>query len=444
MKKWILICVFLSSCNGGSDSNKLAEIHIPQSIDILFVIDDSVDMDEEQLKLGRTMKEFTQQLERRVTEDYHIAVITTSIESIGCVPCNQTIREGCVSESGDNGQFHDLLGKYQGTGDKPPYGTESDPTCDIVTPINKYCLYDEVEEKGTLVVGNTGCGFERGLAAMRMALANSPSGFMRSDAALAIVVLSSEEDCGEVEDVYELGATGGPGGNVCYYASKGIGPEGETVGPDDPEQRPYQLTPVEEYRDFLEELKQGKPGMVKFAAMAAVKHTNDLDTTIIEYELDAESRWQIVHACDAPGCTGDYCYALPSTRYIQMAEMFGIGESGFIETICQSDFTDSMKRLGKFLSCPGRFLLSKTISDPQKINLALNGAPVPRYSCTVENQLESCQYTDDPSCSVGTCVETWSYYYPSLEEPHGAIVFAEHFDTCSYAENGVLRIDLAK
>jgi hypothetical protein len=41
-------------------------------------------------------------------------------------------------------------------------------------------------------------------------------------------------------------------------------------------------------------------------------------------------------------------------------------------------------------------------------------------------------------------VETWTYFYPSLAEPHGSVVFAEHFDACSYAEGGVLRIDLAK
>lgn len=438
------MCVIFAGCNGGSGSNQLAEVHIPQAIDILFVVDDSVDMVEEQLKLGRTMKEFTQQLEGRVAGDYHIGVITSSIESFGCPPCNQYLPEGCISDSGDNGQFHYLLGKYQGSGDKPAYSTESDPTCDIVTPVNKYCLYDEVEQKGTLVVGNTGCGFERGLSAMRMALSDSPADFLRADAALAVVVLSSEEDCGEVEDVCETGTTGGPGGNICYYASKGVGPEGETKSPDDPEQRPYQLTPVEEYRDFLQELKQGKAGMVKFAAIAAVKHVNDLDTTVIEYELDADSHWQIVHACDVPGCTGDYCYALPSTRYIRMAELFGIGENGFIETVCQADFDDAMKRLGNFLSCPGRFLLQRDISDPQKSDLELNGQLIPRYSCTVVNQLESCQYTDDPSCSAGTCVETWSYFYPSLAEPHGAIVFAEHFDACSYARDGVLRIELLK
>ena len=440
----MMLCALVIGCSGGSSSSKLAEIHIPQAIDILLVIDDSVDMDQEQLKLGRTMDEFTLQLKRRVTEDYHIGVTTTTIESAGCPPCSPGYPEDCAGESGDNGGFHYMLGSYQGAGDKPPYATESDPTCDVVTPINTYCLYDEVEQKGTVVVGNTGCGFERGLAAMRMALTNPPSDFLRADAALAVVVLSSEEDCGEVEDVYELGDTGGPGGNICYYASKGVGPEGETESPDDPEQRPYQLTPVEDYLDFLQDLKQGRAGMVKFAAIAAVKHVNDLDTTVIEYEQDADSRWQIVHACDAPGCTGDYCYALPSTRYIKMAELFGIGENGFIDTVCQAEYDDTMERLGNFLSCPGRFLLERDITDPQQSNLELNRQLIPRYSCTVANQLESCQYTDDPSCSVGTCVATWTYYYPSLAEPHGAIVFAEHFDACSYAQGGVLRIDLAK
>jgi hypothetical protein len=453
MKKMIFLCALLTGCNGGSDSNKLAEVHINQAIDILFVIDNGGDMAREQEQLGESIDEFLFELERNLSDDYHVGVVTTGIETHSCPLCDQYISKGCVNESGEGGRLQDRMGKYQYVGEEAVYSSEYDQTCRMVDKLNKICLFDEVERKGTLLVGDNGCGFEWAFAAMKMALGVHPddynSGFLRDEATLAVVILSSEDDCGEVDEVFELTSDGG---NVCFFAAKGEGPEPGnstytpmTYHPGDPEERPYQLTAVEEYKTFLENLKGGKFGMIKFAAIVGVEHVNDLDTTTIEYEWDVDrGRWMVVEACTTTGCTGDYCNVRPGTRYIQMAEMFGIGENGFIDTVCQMDYTGTMERLARFLSCPGRFLLEKDISDPQKSNLELNGQLIPRFSCTVANQLESCQYTDDPSCSVGTCVETWTYFYPSLAEPHGSVVFAEHFDACSYAEGGVLRIDLAK
>jgi hypothetical protein len=451
MKKIIMLCALLVGCSSGSDSSKLAEVHIPQAIDILFVIDNGGDMAQEQEQLGESIDEFLFELGRNLSDDYHVGVITTGIESQACPPCDADITDSCINESGEGGHFQDRMGKYQYSGGEPTYSSEYDQTCRVVDKLNSICLFDDVEKKGTLLVGNRGCGYERGLAAMKAALGDLSSsynsGFLRNEAALAVVVVSTEEDCGEVGDVYELSADGG---QICYFAAKGEGPEPGnptytpmTYHPGDPEQRPYQLAAVEEYKSFLEGLKGGKFGMVKFAAIVGVEHVNDLDTTTIEYEWDSDrSRWYVAETCVTAGCTGNYCGAEPGTRYIQMAELFGIGENGFIETICQMDYTETMERLARFLSCPGRFLLQKDITDPQKSNLELNGQPIPRFSCTVANQLESCQYTDDPSCSAGTCVETWTYFYPSLAEPHGAVVFAEHFDACSYAEDGILRINL--
>lgn len=453
MKKIIMLYALLAACNGGSDSNKLAEVHINQAIDILFIIDNGGDMAQEQEQLGESIDEFLFELERNLSDDYHVGVITTGVESPTCPPCDGTITNTCLNESGEDGRLQDRMGKYQWSGSTPVYSSEYDQTCRVVDKLNRICLFDDVEKKGTLLVGGNACGYERAFLAMKKALGDHSnaynSGFLRGEATLAVVVVSAEDDCGEVGDVYELTADGD---HICYFAAKGEGPEPGnptytpiTSHPGDPEKRPYHLTPVEEYNTFLESLKGDKFGMVKFAAIVGVEHVNDLDTTTIEYEWDADrSRWFITDACVTSGCPGDFCFAEPGIRYIQMAELFGIGENGFIETICQMDYSETMERLARFLSCPGRFLLEKDITDPQESNLELNGQLIPRFSCTVANQLESCQYTDDPSCSAGTCVETWSYFYPSLAEPHGSIVFAEHFDACSYAQGGVLRIDLAK
>jgi hypothetical protein len=143
-----------------------------------------------------------------------------------------------------------------------------------------------------------------------------------------------------VGDVYELS---GDGGNICYFATRGEGPEPGnpvytpmTYHPDDPEQRTYELTPVEDYADFLLGVKNDQRRLVKFAAVVGV----DPNGTEINYEWNG-SRWDVVNACTTPGCTGDYCYAEPGKRYIDLAKIL----DGSVESICQENFADPMVRI---------------------------------------------------------------------------------------------------
>lgn len=420
-----------------------------RALDLLFVVDNGGSMVAEQHLLAESFHILLDKLDETFRDDYHIAVITHSMESAGCPPCNQTITSSCMNETGETGRFQDRLGKNEGTIEMPQYTFRTDATCRIMTSHNaRTCFYDRDTGEGVALVGINGCGYDRGLAAIRAALGDLTdtynAGFLREAATLGIVVLSTEDDCGEVGDISE----GIPGamGIICYYAAKGVGPEGETTHPQDPDARPYALTPVQDYLDFLLGLKHGRRGMVKLAAIVGVEDVSDPTSTTIEYEREGD-RWSIVDACTIPDCPWTYCSVYPGTRYIELARLLGLGHNGLVDTVCQTDYTDTMERIGDFLACPAAYPLSAPLTDPDRAAVLINGEEVPRHSCAHPGPLEPCAGPGSPGCSEGDCTETWTYH-PPADPPdpfarHGTISFADHDDPCRVFGNGVqVRIDL--
>jgi hypothetical protein len=311
-------------------------------LDILFVLDNSASMVGEQKALATSFGSLVDYLVEGEV-DYHIAVVTTGMESVECPACDALITESCINETLENGRFQDRICFNQGDEDNPDYVCSLDSACRTVDSSNWSCFYDQVDS-GTVFVGVKGCGYERGLAAMRTALGvllgSYNEDFLREAARLAVIVVSDEDDCGEVGDVWEAPTAGG---DICYFAAKGVGPEPGnpvytpmTYHPDDPEQRPYNLTPVDEYAQFLLGVKNNQRRLVKFAAVVGV----DPSGTDINYEWTG-SRWDVTSACTTPGCTGNFCYAKPGTRYIDLAEML----DGSVESICQENFADPMVRI---------------------------------------------------------------------------------------------------
>lgn len=130
--------------------------------DILFVVDDSGSMSEEQATLGREFQSFMRFAQSQQI-DYHLAVTTTST---------------CDSSSA-NGKI-------------VPTGSQSR----IVSP----ALADpERAFTDNVNVGTDGCADETGLEAAYLALSdpniNGPNaGFLRPDAYLSIIIVSDEED----------------------------------------------------------------------------------------------------------------------------------------------------------------------------------------------------------------------------------------------------------
>jgi hypothetical protein len=415
----------------------------------------------EQDQLGRSFSSFAQVLEEKFGDVFHIAIVSTGMESSVCPPCDATITSSCINETQENGRFQDRKGHITWTAGEPVFDFVQDSSCRVVTNTNTDCFYDVDQARGIALVGINGCGYERGLAPLKFALDNLRdsynAGFLRNDATLAVVIISDEDDCGEVGEVYELTSDGG---NVCYFAAKGEGPEPGnstytpmTYHPTDPDQRPYRLTPVEEYYDFLvNDVKGGRKGMVKFAAIVGMDDVNDPSTTTIDYEWTTRNRWEIIDACNTPGCTGDYCFAEPGTRYIKLAQLFGVGQNGFLDTICQNDFSQTMEDLGTFVACPRQFKLSEAPLDPDLASILINGEQVPLYSCSIADRLETCTGPGDTSCSQGSCVLTWIFCADAGSAPEcagldftnaagGIITFADHYDPCELITEGEVHIE---
>ena len=321
------------------------------ALDLLFVVDNSRSMVGEQKALATALSDLVAQLESGQV-DYRLAVVTTGMESQGCGPCpvGQPNFYSCTNETGENGRFQDRLGRNLGDVIDPDFEFTTDSDCRVIDPGNLDCFYDVVEERGVALVGINGCGYERGLAGMRAALSTPLSdtwnaGFLRDHARLAVVMVSDEEDCGEVGDITE--SVQGISGQACYYAAKGVGPDGAI---SDPEQGlPYALTPVSDYAEFLASLKF-TPALVSFSAIVGVQDPLKPSTTQITYD-GVEPNARINTVCETPGCAdacepddpicADYCRARPGTRYIELAQMTG----GVVESICQPDLSSPLARV---------------------------------------------------------------------------------------------------
>jgi hypothetical protein len=418
---WLIAVLAASSC--AEADRPLAVGYHSEAIDILFMIDTGASNTAEQLQLGEAFQPFLARLAEGYGTDFHVGVVTNGIQSEGCPKCDDTITGSCMNLTGEGGRLQDRLGKNIGTEDAPVYDYHTDPACRrITTSANPGCFYDAAPtspnyQYGIALTGINSCGYERGLEAVRRALGEHVNGynagFLRLDATLLVVVISDEEDCGNVGDVKEN--LPNVSGNICYYAAKGTDPENKTVDPDG---KALRLTPVSDYFEFLKGLKGSRQGMVKFAGIVGMTDEATPGVTEIRYQFNnATGKWDIVTACQTAGCTGKYCYALPGTRYIQLAQMFGLGENGFLSSVCQRDYTAVMERIAEVATCPGKFYLKWKPASLAGAQLAINGTPIP--------------------------ADNWTYEGPTTDAPNGAIVFVEGYNVCSLVEPGEFKITLA-
>jgi hypothetical protein len=174
---------------GSADYSVVDEfVHTVDPVDVLFVVDSSCSMIEEQEALDIGFPGFLGLLEV-VGQEYHIGVITTDVENPG---------------DGNMGQ----LRTYEGA--KWVDASTADP----------FTTFSEMVK-----VGKKGSGNERGLDAVYMALDAEVdgynAGFYREDAALLVMVLSDERDYSEIAP--DTGAGGGGGFDITTFSDWFLG-----------------------------------------------------------------------------------------------------------------------------------------------------------------------------------------------------------------------------
>jgi hypothetical protein len=181
------------AAGGGMDSGSEPNINIvrrsvsaiqkgPGKVDILWIVDSSGSMSEEQTYLGNNFNSFINNL---VTagHDFQTAVTSTDV-CMDQIPTDLSQRACPVNYGGSSATRH--RGSFVGDdGRKVLKNTDND----IVAKFTSYTK-----------VGTNGSGFEHGLKAAQMALEKVTNGtnapLLRADAFLAVIVVSDEEDDG--------------------------------------------------------------------------------------------------------------------------------------------------------------------------------------------------------------------------------------------------------
>ncbi|MBX3162068.1 MAG: hypothetical protein KF773_39260 [Deltaproteobacteria bacterium] len=165
-------------------------VNINRDIDILFLIDKSPTMADEQAALTANFPRFIRSLSQIEggLPNIHLGVISQDIGA-----GNMTVGGTCTG-LGDNGN---LLATARVPGCTPPNGNFiSDIDMGNGTRQKNYTGSLEDTFSCIASLGPTGCGFEQHLGSLEKALKNpNNAGFLRPDAFLAVIIISDEDDC---------------------------------------------------------------------------------------------------------------------------------------------------------------------------------------------------------------------------------------------------------
>jgi hypothetical protein len=189
----------------GGDDGQLEEGC--KKVDLLFVIDNSGSMEDEQINLVNSFPSFIDEIQVQLagTDGYHIGVISTDLYAFndGC------LQEGAmITATGGTGASNQVCGPFAAG---HTYMTEADNL--------------DVAFSCAAQIGISGDGDERGMQTMQAALSqgmNAPGacndGFLRDDALLVIVIITDEEDDHEVDGCSQLPQPGSNGEPAGWFA----------------------------------------------------------------------------------------------------------------------------------------------------------------------------------------------------------------------------------
>ncbi len=328
------------------DIDKTIPVDNNRNIDILFVIDNSGSMREEQTSLTANFGNFIEVLEdvQGGLPNVHIGVVSTNT---GGPPD----RLEC-GENGDSGDLNDA-----------PF---DQPTGDCISGTEPFLVNIEgnTNYSGTLAesfsciaeLGIEGCGFETPLESMRRAFdANSDnSGFLRDDALLAVVFVTDEDDCSfrqpQRDDFFskQEGVLGPRTSFRCFEYGITCSDNGDGTRQSGnkegclPEERSEFLVPVADYVSYLTGLKpQGRvivagiigppavsPGTAGFRAQVRA-NPSEQDGVKGTPQL-------------APTCMSAAGEAAPAIRMTQFIDAFS---SSKVATICDENLSGALTEI---------------------------------------------------------------------------------------------------
>ncbi|KIG12856.1 hypothetical protein DB30_00974 [Enhygromyxa salina] len=447
-----------------------------RKVDILFVIDNSSSMAEEQSTLAANFGAFIEVLEDEGARvDYRVAITTTDNGNPACDPQLTTPEFGALVMHSCEQHLEDFVANMGEDLDVRDVGCRDSCTldADALALLPTTTALDDVpgprpwieriNGKTNLPLGTNmadafacfgpqgigGCSFESPLEAMAQALYRSydvddPSaGFLRHDAVLAIIFVTDEVDCSHAEAGSALFEVDAPASAVCWNA--GVSCEGDpahydscepvnkstqgSVGVDDAD---AVLRPMSRYIGLLEGIEREKQNFdptaeVVVGLIGGVGSSGEpFYAEVGDSDPEFQDRFGIGPGCVRPNPEDPDRpkRALPPVRLRELVEAFTPGN---MFSICDWDYTDA---LGSFLPngwgqlTPACYGYCAEDTDPT--------TDVLEPSCVVEERpLEGGEGTWLSQCkrdAGGYVIEDGDFVMPSddvdvcfamLTDPHG-------------------------
>ncbi len=321
-------------------------------IDILFVVDNSNSMAEEQINLTANFSDLLEILTNPPDEDRN---------GMPDFPAAEDVRVGIVSTDMGVGSY--TVPSCDMAGDRGVLVTEvrnDDPMCAGISlpatePWLSYTVGDDTAELGRRFsclarLGTDGCGLEQQLESMYGALITQAApgmpnaGFVRDDSLLAVVFVTDEDDCSASDTaIFDPSRVGdlGPYGLRCA-------------------QNPTMLHPIDRYEDALDSLRLDRLNPIVIGAITGVPTmidplTQDYDALLMDprmqYMEDPGNPGQLIPACDRPGSG----FAIPARRIVELSRRFAARGDGLASSICEDDLSPAMRALGTLIGrrlCP--------------------------------------------------------------------------------------------
>lgn len=287
-----------------------------QKLDVLFVIDNSNSMKEEQEGVARELTAFIDELKRGggVSQDFHVGVITTTVYQ-------HTLTGAAPPLIDFNRLYPGQSGKLQAVPEVGPDGGTIIGTERVLNGNDPALVakFARLVQQGT-----NGSGQETPFEAVRLALfdldritlANGGNGgFLRDGARLLVVIITDEDDCSEKDRPSKV--TVGEHSEIDYCT-----------------EQTNSLTPVSEYhRLFTEQLKDsvGNTRELIWTVIGPVGRSNKAAMSVLDPIGDGGQ----VRNIDCPTSNE------PGFRHRMMAEKFDPSLIN-LDSICRDSYRDTL------------------------------------------------------------------------------------------------------
>jgi hypothetical protein len=318
-----------------------------KDLDILFVIDDSMSMKEEQDSLKANFSRFIGVLESLDggLPNVQIGVITPNLGTVAIDGTKGAPIGTCRTDGGERGELRTLgAGGPRFLRDVARAGGGRDTNYGAQTLAQAFSQLASV--------GSAGCGIEQHLEAMKRALDNNAvnAGFVRDNAYLAVILIADEDDCSLANAKLFDGA---PNGDILNFrcTTRGVACDSppdplETVigrrqdchAKDDSDT----LANLDRYVDFLKK-KKADPRDVIVAGIVGDPEPFEI--------VQGPGTKVLGRSCSYTGPTGEQ-FAFPAVRTSEFLAQF---PNTARTTICDADLSDGLEQIG--------VLLRKTIID---------------------------------------------------------------------------------